>query len=49
MDHTVTGSGWQSGAIAPGKSYTRTFNSTGSFDYHCDYHSLMQGTVNVLP
>lgn len=49
MDHTVTGSGWASGNIAPGKSYSRTFSSTGSFDYKCTYHSLMQGTINILP
>ncbi|MBP7134228.1 cupredoxin domain-containing protein [Patescibacteria group bacterium] len=48
MAHTVTGSGWQSGAIPPGQTYTRTFATAGSFDYHCDYHTVMQGTVQVV-
>lgn len=49
VDHTVTGTGWASGNISPGKSYSRTFNTVGSFDYRCNYHSLMQGTINILP
>jgi len=49
MPHTVTGSGWGSGQIQPGQTYTRTFTSTGSFDYHCSNHPVMQGTINVVP
>lgn len=46
--HTVTGSGWGSGDIAPGATYSRTFSTAGSFDYHCTIHPTMQGTVNVV-
>src|SRR4051794_24686058 len=35
--HTSTGNGgtWDSGSIAPGGSFSRTFASAGSFPYHC--------------
>jgi plastocyanin len=48
--HTVTidkGNGPNSGPIAPGSTYTYTFNQTGSFQYHCDLHSAMHGTIVV--
>lgn len=47
--HTSTGDGgtWDSGNIAPGATFTRTFSSTGSFRYHCTIHPGMIGTVNV--
>lgn len=48
VPHTVTGSAFDSGTIAPGKSYTRTFSTVGSFDYNCSIHPVMKGTVNVV-
>lgn len=48
--HTVTadsGSGPNSSDIAPGQTYSYTFNDTGSFQYHCSIHPSMQGTVVV--
>jgi plastocyanin len=48
IDHTVTGNGWTSGQIMPGASYSYTFNSVGSFDYHCLQHPASQGTINVV-
>lgn len=49
-DHTVTadtGNGPKSETIKPGSKYTYTFDETGSFQYHCDFHSAMHGTVVV--
>lgn len=46
--HTVTGSGWASETLQPGQSYSHTFNTVGSFDYHCAIHTVMQGTINVV-
>lgn len=46
--HTVTGNGWASGNLDPGASYSHTFNTAGSYDYHCTIHTVMQGTVNVV-
>jgi plastocyanin len=40
---------WDSGDIAPGGSYTVTFNTPGVFPYQCIHHApLMVGTVVVL-
>lgn len=51
VTHTVTESdgktGPNSGDLAPGKTYTFTFNETGTFAYKCTIHPSMQGTVTV--
>jgi plastocyanin len=33
--------------IAPGKSFSRTFDSAGTFDYYCVLHPFKTGTVIV--
>ena len=39
---------WNSGFLSPGDSYSRTFNSVGTFPYHCAVHGLvMSGTITV--
>ncbi|HEY9855989.1 MAG TPA: plastocyanin/azurin family copper-binding protein [Stenomitos sp.] len=50
--HTSTsdpGSGdpWESGLLANGQTYSRTFGRTGTFPYHCQPHPTMTGTVVV--
>lgn len=49
--HTVTESDSQDGPksdnLAQGASYTFTFNTTGTFKYHCLIHPDMIGTVTV--
>jgi len=45
--HTSTGGSWNSGTIAPGRSFTATFSSAGTFPYHCTIHPGMTGTVTV--
>jgi plastocyanin len=47
--HTSTGSNgtWDSGTIGPGRTFSRTFTSAGSFPYHCAIHPGMVGTVVV--
>jgi plastocyanin len=47
--HTSSGNngGWDSGSIAPGGSFSRTFTAAGAFPYHCTIHPGMVGTVNV--
>jgi plastocyanin len=47
-NHTVTGQGWNSGMIAAGQDYSKTFDTVGSYDYHCTIHPSMQGTINVV-
>ena len=47
--HTSAGDdgSWNSGSIAPGASFSRTFPSAGVFSYHCTIHPGMVGTVTV--
>ena len=47
--HTSTSNaaGWDSGIVAPGGSFTFTFQTAGTFQYHCAIHPGMTGTVVV--
>jgi plastocyanin len=47
--HTTTSQNnvWASPDMEPGSSYSRTFQSTGSFPYYCIYHPGMVGTIIV--
>lgn len=49
--HTVTsvsGNGTvSSGNLAPNATFTYTFSSAGTYDYYCEYHSWMSGTIVV--
>lgn len=47
--HTVTSSDGsiQSGTLQPGQSFSFTFTTPGTFDYHCEFHANMSGQVVV--
>lgn len=47
--HTSTSdaSGWDSGVVAPGGQFSRSFQTAGTFRYHCAIHPGMVGTVVV--
>ena len=47
--HSVTSDTgvWDSGGIAQGASYTRVFDTAGTFAYHCGIHPSMKGTIIV--
>jgi plastocyanin len=47
--HTVTADGgsFDSGNIASGATWSHTFSATGTFTYHCSYHTYMKGTVVI--
>jgi plastocyanin len=49
INHTSTSDTgvWDTGAIAPGTSKTHTFNTAGTFPYHCNIHTMMTGTIVV--
>lgn len=49
MPHTVTGQAdrMQSKTMSKGQTYTYTFDTAGNFDYSCDFHPAMKGTVVV--
>lgn len=49
--HTVTENDGQTGpdsdTMANGQSYSFTFNTVGTFKYHCTFHAEMLGQVTV--
>jgi plastocyanin len=48
--HTVTadsGNAFDSGNMDKGKNFSHTFDTAGTFAYHCTYHSNMHGKVIV--
>jgi len=47
--HSVTSDTgvWDSGSIAQGGTYTRVFDTIGTFAYHCGVHPSMKGTITV--
>jgi len=44
---TADGGAWNSGSIAAGGTFSRTFSTAGTFAYHCAIHPGMIGTVTV--
>jgi plastocyanin len=40
---------WDSGGIAQGESYTRVFDTAGTFGYYCGIHPTMKGAILVAP
>lgn len=47
--HTTTSdaSGWNSGTLSPGRQFSFTFQTAGTFPYHCTFHPGMTGRVVV--
>jgi plastocyanin len=47
--HTSTSDAgvWDSGNISQGSSKSVTFNTAGTFSYHCTIHPMMVGTIVV--
>lgn len=51
--HTTTSdsgdpASWNSGDLAPGKSFSFTFTKAGTYTYHCAIHPFMTGTIIVM-
>ena len=38
---------FSSGNLSPNSQFSYTFNSTGTFPYHCTIHTYMKGTIIV--
>jgi plastocyanin len=47
--HTITDDqgGWDSGSVAPGKSYQLALAKPGTYTYHCSIHPFMTGKIIV--
>ena len=48
--HTVTADDdeFNSGNLAEGATWSYTFTEAGTYDYHCNYHGSMTGSVTVV-
>ncbi len=51
MSHTVTADNgaFDSGNLAPGATFRKSFTKAGTFAYHCAIHSSMTATITVTP
>lgn len=49
VSHTSTSdaAGWDSGIVAPGGHFSSSFQTAGTFSYHCAIHPGMVGTIVV--
>ncbi len=49
--HTVTADdgSFDSGTVAPGATFSHTFDTAGTFTYHCNIHPSMTATITVVP
>lgn len=45
---TVSDGSFNSGNLVPGASWTCTFNTPGTYAYHCSSHPRIEGTIIVL-
>jgi plastocyanin len=48
VPHTVTAAGaFDSGSLAPGKSWQITMSKRGRYAYHCNFHPIMKAVLVV--
>lgn len=50
ISHTVTsdtGNEMSSLLLKPGDTYSHTFNTVGTFNYHCEVHPSMKASITV--
>ena len=45
--HAVSGDGWDSGLLSQGQTFSRVFDTAGTYEYTCSVHPAMKGTVTV--
>ena len=47
ISHTSSGDTWDSGSLGQDGTFSFTFKKAGTFQYFCNFHSDMTGTVTV--
>ena len=47
--HTVTAddNSYTSSSLSKGATYSHTYTTAGTYKYHCNFHSMMMGTIVV--
>ena len=47
--HTVTAddNSYTSSSLAKGATYSHTYSTAGTYTYHCQFHTMMMGTITV--
>lgn len=45
--HKISGGQFSSGILEPGQTYSYTFEQTGVYEYSCEFHPGMEGTIIV--
>lgn len=45
--HTVTGENWGSAELMPGQSFSKVFEISGNYQYHCSLYLSMKGEIIV--
>lgn len=45
--HNVEGEGWSSGDLAPGQSFTKTFETAGDYKYRCGIYPAIKGELMI--
>jgi len=45
--HTVSGEGWGSEEIAPGKAFSKKFDLVGTYTYSCSLHPSEKGEIII--
>lgn len=43
----VTGTEWDSPTLSTSASFSHTFTTPGTFQYYCEIHPSMRGTITV--
>lgn len=46
--HKLAGDGIESGTLGNGQTFSKTFSSEGTFNYHCSIHPSMTGAITVV-
>jgi len=47
VPHNVIGTGWASGTLMKGDTYSYTFTTAGTYTYRCSHHFWMKGKIIV--
>lgn len=47
VKHNVIGTGWGSGNLSQGDTFSYTFTTAGTYTYRCSHHFWMRGKIIV--